>query len=95
MRTDSNNNVALIVALVIISVTLGSTRGTDAIGGPSRDLQISNQRDESLSETLLHMRHQIKSLFSDWNLGESEGKINGFRSCYYFFSPMISKINSL
>lgn len=79
LRSNRNHIAALCLALVIIAVTLGPAHGVDATNRSSRELQISNQNSmrsftDSISGKLLQIRHLLKSLFSDWNFGESEGK---------------------
>lgn len=86
-RSRDKHNVTKIFALVIFLITLEHGVGMNTINGSPRDLQISDQHliqrySESISSKLLHLRHLVTSLFSDWNFGESrvegegKGKLN-------------------
>lgn len=83
MRRGGDYNAALVFALVIFWATICASLGTDAI--ETSDSQIDNQNslrgyDGEIGHTLLELRHLLKSLFSDWNLGESEGRVNGLEA---------------
>lgn len=72
--------VPLLVTLVIIMSTLPNGFGADV--GPNSQLKIANQNSapasgESITAKMVQIRRLVKSLFSDWKLGESdfEGKI--------------------
>lgn len=65
----------------MILAVFGQSLGAEMITHPSTPTNslISNQNsvrsnDESVSEKLSQIRHLLKSLFLDWNLGESEFK---------------------
>lgn len=71
--------VALLVTLVIIIATLPNGFGADV--GANGQLKIVNNNlalsgGESITAKMLQIRSLVKSLFSDWKLGESdfEGK---------------------
>lgn len=73
-------NAAVLLALVVISVMSCGCLGADV-----SDVQVDVPRAvaenrETISERLIHMRHLLKSLFVDWNFGESnlKGKKKSF-----------------
>lgn len=93
MLRGNNHNVALLFALVIFSVVSCHSIGADVITASSKGLQINRQNsprsnEVGIGEKLLQVRHLLKSLFFDWNFGESEGKVKcnkiiiSFRSRY-------------
>lgn len=72
------HNVALLLTLVILSSTFECSLGTDQ---SSHDLRNGDEHSllsngENISAKMLHIRHLLKSLFSDLNFGESELKGN-------------------
>lgn len=73
------HTLALLVTLVIIMACLPNGFGADV--GASGQLKIGNNNSaissgESITAKMLQIRRLVKSLFSDWKLGESnfEGK---------------------
>lgn len=65
----------LFVALVILLGTLRCSCGTQETS--AFDLQVTSRKTgESISDKMLQIRHLLKSLFLNWNFGESnlEGK---------------------
>lgn len=84
-RSSDKHNVTIILTLLIFLITLKHGVGMDAITGLPQVsvVQTSDQHSirsssESISSKLLHLRHLVTSLFSDWNFGESrvKGKLN-------------------
>lgn len=79
---DDKHNVTLFFALAIIMITFKHGLATDVISRSTQALQINNlnlirSNGESTSAKMLHIRQLLKSLFLEWNFGESEikGKI--------------------
>lgn len=77
----NKHNVTVFLSLAMIIATFGQTLGAEMIAhsSPPPTTLISNQNslrsnDESISDKLSSVRHLLKSLFLDWNLGESDFK---------------------
>lgn len=71
-------NVTFVFALVIVLVTFKHGHGADVVGVHSAsNLQISSRNSlqsndgNIIAAKMLHIRQTVKSLFSNWSLGES------------------------
>lgn len=75
------HNVTVLVTLVIIIATLRNGFGADVSASGQSKIANNNSAlssGESITVKMLQIRRLVKSLFSDWKLGESdfEGKKN-------------------
>lgn len=85
---SSRHKAALLLALVIVFIIMNKAHATDF---ESSDNQQSLQaRDSGISTKLLHMRRILKSLFSEWNSGESDLKGKQSPQCLTLFSSISS-----
>lgn len=95
--SNHKQNATIIFALVIFSATLKRGVGMETITGSPHALEIKNQHSirsssESISTKLLHLRHLVMSLFSDWNFGES--RVEGtFNFIFFPIDALIELIN--
>lgn len=77
VRRGYKDNVVLLSVIIMILATLKLSHGADAISHSVNEAEINNQNslrkiDDSISGNLLQIRRLLKSLFLDWNSGESE-----------------------
>jgi hypothetical protein len=69
-----SHNARLFLALVMIAASSSGCLAAEATDSQVDVPKALVANGESISAKLIHMRHLLKSLFMDWNLGESNLK---------------------